>query len=586
MKKMKKTKLLASLLVVMMLVMSLSTMVSAEEDTTGTLVLQNTKATTGLTLKESTCYLYEIFNYNIDTSSQTLNYDVQSEFEEFFLEKVNAELGDENKFTNEDYNTNAFNDAAMAYVSSFYVTDDEGAVVSDDMQNLVEELITYIKEGTRVIDYTVTSDSITSGNGHQNMSTDGYSLNSGVETIKVYGIESGYYLILDAATIDGAEGAPIVPAGALATLPTVSFDEESGALAKQDVTITVKGSLPTINKEVWHNDISNTNDDVSKVYDTGSWDIISDYEVGDIVEYRVTATMPSSFIGYDTYTYIISDSLPDGITYNDDYVIYTDADLSTPAKGLDYVGEGSTTNGFVLDIDMINFKAANSAYTTIYIYYTGTVTEEVEVYDSAETNTVYLEYSNDPYEDTTNTTQDSVDTYTFELEVTKTKGDGSTALAGAVFKLSYTNGADIYLAAGDAVDGVPTYYILDDEYIDTTNKLGVIETSESSDGKFIIYGLDDQVSYTLTEIAAPEGYNAASPIDFVITADYEADKVVTVSNDAISSDGYSLALTVVNTTSQLLPETGGMGTTILMASGGTMMLLAAVLLITKRRRER
>ena len=120
-------------------------------------------------------------------------------------------------------------------------------------------------------------------------------------------------------------------------------------------------------------------------------------------------------------------------------------------------------------------------------------------------------------------------------------------------------------------------------------------------GLFRVIGLDDG-TYYLEETKAPAGYNLLSaPVVVEITAatvngqnwdsfapaDALTALAVTADGEAGSADAATgaAAITIANNKGAVLPETGGMGTTILYIAGGVLVLAAVVLLVTKKRMD-
>ena len=100
----------------------------------------------------------------------------------------------------------------------------------------------------------------------------------------------------------------------------------------------------------------------------------------------------------------------------------------------------------------------------------------------------------------------------------------------------------------------------------------ITEIVTDSTGKFEIEGLD-QGSYVLKETTTPAGYNTVGDITVTIGAD----GTLTVNQTTVTE------VKVLNQSGTLLPETGGIGTTIFYVLGGVMMAGAVVLMVTKRR---
>ena len=138
---------------------------------------------------------------------------------------------------------------------------------------------------------------------------------------------------------------------------------------------------------------------------------------------------------------------------------------------------------------------------------------------------------------------------------------------------------------------------------DATTLITDTETGKATPG---FQGLAEG-TYYLEETRAPAGYNKlADPIKVVIAeSEYDSNGVVTKytitfgdgenaqtntldasreqTGDATVSAQLSATDTIGNNSGALLPETGGIGTTIFYIVGGVLAAGAVVLLITKRR---
>ena len=107
----------------------------------------------------------------------------------------------------------------------------------------------------------------------------------------------------------------------------------------------------------------------------------------------------------------------------------------------------------------------------------------------------------------------------------------------------------------------------------------------------------DDGDYKLEETVTPPGYNTMEPIEFTITAEHDADSAdpklenleadVTSGSEELafefSAESGIIHAEIENLPGTVLPETGGMGTTVFYIVGGLMVAAAVVLLVTKKR---
>ena len=187
---------------------------------------------------------------------------------------------------------------------------------------------------------------------------------------------------------------------------------------------------------------------------------------------------------------------------------------------------------------------------------------------------MHMEFSNNPNNEqggeTGKTPDDKVIVFTYKTIINKVDPDGQP-LKGAEFKLEKKVG---------------------EEWVEKA----VVKNDAGT--TFTFKGLDDGV-YRLTETVTPEGYNTMNPnpLEFTISATHEETavepKLLTLSGNPKSGDvtfdssleNGTLTTNIVNKSGSSLPETGGMGTTVLYAAGTLMILAAAAFLVMKKKAE-
>lgn len=356
----------------------------------------------------------------------------------------------------------------------------------------------------------------------------------------------------------------------------------------ENVTVQPKSGKPTLDKQIRHND-------------NGEWGVVGDNQIGDTVEFRTITTVPI-VSGYTEYTYVIHDEMSAGLTSNvhsnDDVTIKVNDE---DAKKLDKIYytvtvDPKNANKFTVTVDVLKAieDGKMAAGDTLYTYYTGILNENAAVYDvGKQNNKAYLEYSNNPHDNTTTnkTPEKVVYDWTFKMEINKIDGESKAPLSDAKFVLS-KNGNCSLGTIGD--DGTPS---------NTKDLIDLIENSDGSytvapagytgsvvnvmtAGKITIKGLDDATEYYLYETKAPAGYNRLTDaVKFKITATYNdtGDSWTSVTAAVNDVEQSSVSVQVANNKGSTLPSTGGIGTTLFYVIGGGLMAVAAVLLVTKKR---
>lgn len=338
-----------------------------------------------------------------------------------------------------------------------------------------------------------------------------------------------------------------------------------------DVTISPKSNVPSFEKKV-----KDTNDTTGV---TSDWQDSADYDIGDVVPFKLEGTVASNYADYKTYYFAFHDKAEDGLTFDDTSVkVYVDGVLID--NGYNVVT--STTDGDTFDVVFANLKdiAAVQAGSKITVEYTATLNDKAVLGSQGNVNKAKLEFSNNPNEEqigsnkpkTGETPWDNVIVFTYQVVVNKVKADNTTPLSGAEFTL--------------------------EKVLENGSKKPVAVVKNTEGTTFTFKGLDDG-DYILTETVTPATYNTIEPITFTVTAEHTVIWSTEARTDILtgltgstadgkvtftaSADKSSLTTNVVNQSGATLPGTGGIGTTIFYVIGGLLMAAAAVLLITKKR---
>ena len=311
----------------------------------------------------------------------------------------------------------------------------------------------------------------------------------------------------------------------------------------KDVSIRDKNEVPVIEKEVDDEDAT--------------------VEVGQVLTYTITGKVPSTK-GYkaNTYKYIVTDTMTDGLTYNGDATVKIDGAEATTG-----VTKTTKGNGFEIAINMDDYQDKIDA--SVVITYTATV-NDAAIQRNVETNTAKLVYSNDPATEGTGEGTTVVDVYCFNIVIDKYQKDSeATKLENAKFVLK--NAAGKYYKYDAEAKKV--------EWLD--DKAQATEVTTDVNGAARFDGLEAG-TYYLEETAAPDGYN---PLTGNITIVITKDKTATVDGAASNPEAATLSLTakVANSTGTILPETGGTGTIIFIAIGALAVIIAGVILVTNKR---
>ena len=265
----------------------------------------------------------------------------------------------------------------------------------------------------------------------------------------------------------------------------------------------------TPDKPTFQKKIMDTNDSGNVAGHDGVWQDSADYDINDMVPYKLTAKLAKDVTEYHKYHITFNDQMEESLTFasvdNIKSVKVIGADKNEITEGfevektrisdqrftvkLSWVGEGQ--EGLIAD--------ANLNGATVEVEFEAQLNGKAKLGKEGNVNGAQLLYSNKPSdfddkdENERETPWDYVIAFTYEVDVNKVDPDGKS-LAGAAFKLEKK--------LADGSKALVKEYTLDDKL--TT---------------FSFKGLDDG-DYVLTETKSPKGYKLIDPVEFTVTAEH------------------------------------------------------------------
>lgn len=448
-------------------------------------------------------------------------------------------------------------------LDKFFTKDDEGNVTPKDIildkdsegkvkgTKMTEELKTALEAWAKTV--TAVNSAVSDG-----------------DALEFTGLPYGYYVMLTSHKSDIPEGSP------------------EGTEAKAAITVTSTQPNASIYDK-------NTNEpSADKTVEEES------YSIGDTVKYTATFDT-TNYMGEgedakQVIEYEIKDTLPEFLS---------DVNITgITIGGTDYKKADGTVPQFGDEKKIVIPWATGTKgnYTNIYaqgaqivVTYEAILTSTTNI-NKADVNTVsitpYVDKGENGPEPWDETWEDNAEITTYAAAIKKVDEAGN-ALAGAEFTIA---GLDVE----EVEDGV--YRVVSYDPKSATASEAMVTDAE---GKLYIVGLASDVTLTVTEAKAPDGYNKLTktvPLtpQVLETTIYETsgerhyDKdgnLVSASSTTTTTETVAknldqldaAALEIENSQGTLLPSTGGIGTTIFYIIGGILVIGAGIILVVKKR---
>lgn len=514
-------------------VMAPVTMAFAEGAATGSVTIKN--ANNNVTDFKG----YKIFDANVvkDENGKTLVSNIT-----WANEKVEAAVKGVITEIEPSANIATAQDAAEWIKGHVKGTDEEFRVASESAAYKIAAAVSAVTNLDDSSDYTTTSNGVANNLSH------------------------GYWLfVTDASTVTGVEAAT-------APIFTVVGDEA--------VKINEKTSIPTVNKEVKEN---------------GTWGNVSDSQIGEEIEYRLTGSVADNIDTFTTYTYEFHDHLSVGLEAIPSSVAVTingrpvQPTNNYNVKLTDTLDASKKVTGHDLMISFTDLKAAAKASNVtltknskVVVTYKAKLTRDAEYTATGNTNEVTLVYSNDPMSKGTGTsTPKKVTDYVFGLDITKVEEGNTDKKLAAGFKVKVVNNGDS-ASAGK--------WLKDDGTLVETKENASEFMTDATSGKVLIPGLV-KGTYEIAETTTPSGYNTIAPFQITVTPTYDENgklSTLAVGEDVEkvtpgTANGSVMSITIENKKGSGLPLTGLNGVTFTWIAGGAVLCIGVAHLIRSRK---
>lgn len=359
-------------------------------------------------------------------------------------------------------------------------------------------------------------------------------------------------------------------------------------------TITADNEKPDLKKEV-----KNGN----------TYENAADASIGDMVEWKVSASVPSNVDQLEKYS--ITDKMSSALTWVE----------AEAALNITYKSNGTPVNAETTDYTLIKptdnqeggswtiefteagkTKLKTNNISSIEVTFKTKLNEKANIGSAGNLNDAQLDYSNAiyPLVDPTNPNdgkkpgedhiKDQAKVYSFAIDMTKVDGNNTaTKLEGVYF--------DLYKYSGTVTE--PT----ESDLKGSGKKINTTDLVTGINGKITVKGLENGNYYLVETKAAAGGYNLLkAPVKVVIAQEYSVEKKTTVTKDAEGNvtstttvvnktftggdenNAGTYSVTIENRKGFTLPKTGDIGTAMFLIIGIGGMLAAVYIMLRGRKR--
>lgn len=427
------------------------------------------------------------------------------------------------------------------------------------------------------------------GNPYKTSGDATYNGEKGVHEFK--NLPTGYYLILEST----------------ATMPGyLTYSGDVINLLGGNVEFTLKDGTITFEKK-----LKDINDSGTSGYT--AWQDSADYDVGDEIPFKLTATLPDNYSEFTMYSMTFHDKQSDGLDFIPGSVevkvknLDGDREYTLDSSAYTVVTKG-LTDGITFEVKVTSEPGESLAATVdgeevrctlgakseITVYYKSTLNANCVIGAAGNPNEAWVTFTNKPGQDseTGETPHDRVIVFTYKLVVNKFYKVHQSEVPGFD---SYETTSEGYIHY--PLSGAEFKLYKFNQKSEKEDKWDEVTLTKNDDGTMFTTERIDDGNYKLVETKAPDGYNKVDDIFFTINATHTNDndtpplELTDLEGSDKESGLYletnvnagSLTLNVENKAGNTLPSTGGMGTTIFNIVGTILVLGAGILLISKKR---
>lgn len=359
-------------------------------------------------------------------------------------------------------------------------------------------------------------------------------------------------------------------------------------------TITADNEKPDLKKEV-----KNGN----------TYENAADASIGDMVEWKVSASVPSNVDQLEKYS--ITDKMSSALTWVE----------AEAALNITYKSNGTPVNAETTDYTLIKptdnqeggswtiefteagkTKLKTNNISSIEVTFKTKLNEKANIGSAGNLNDAQLDYSNAIYHlvDPTNPNdgkkpgedhiKDQAKVYSFAIDMTKVDGNNTATKLECVH-------FDLYKYSGTVTE--PT----ESDLKGSGKKINTTDLVTDINGKITVKGLENGNYYLVETKAAAGGYNLLkAPVKVVIAQEYSVEKKTTVTKDAEGNvtstttvvnktftggdenNAGTYSVTIENRKGFTLPKTGDIGTAMFLIIGIGGMLAAVYIMLRGRKR--